>query len=180
MIKVACLGWGSLCWQPGELPIQGEWKTDGPELPIEFARQSKGGRLTLVVVPGVSNVRTLWARMDLPSVSAAIDALASREGCNRSRIGFCSLQDISYARIGWPIHDWMEKQNLEAVVWTMLPPKFHRKNGVVPSVEEAVEYLRMRRGQELLDAREYVERAPAQIRTPYRTRFEKELGWLPA
>jgi hypothetical protein len=51
MMKIAVLGWGSLIWQPRELRISLPiWKTDGPELPVEFARVSMDGRLTLVPV----------------------------------------------------------------------------------------------------------------------------------
>jgi len=35
-LKFALLAWGSLVWNPGELKITGDWKKDGPCLPIEF------------------------------------------------------------------------------------------------------------------------------------------------
>ena len=42
--------------------MRGEWGLDGPELPIEFARQSKGGEITPVITEGAPIVRTLWTR----------------------------------------------------------------------------------------------------------------------
>ena len=46
-MKIAVLGWGSLIWDPKELDANNEWNNDGPFLPIEFARISNNGRLTL-------------------------------------------------------------------------------------------------------------------------------------
>ncbi len=61
-MKIAYLGWGSLIWDPGMLPISGDWKPGGPVLPIEFSRISDNGRLTLVIddVNGVP-IETLYA-----------------------------------------------------------------------------------------------------------------------
>jgi hypothetical protein len=77
---IACLGWGSLVWDPRELPIHGRWFEDGPLLPIEFARQSQDGRLTLVLVPGYeAKVRSLWTLFSVGTVDDAREALRRRE-----------------------------------------------------------------------------------------------------
>jgi hypothetical protein len=51
-MTIGCLGWGSLIRDQGKLPVRGTWQGDGPELPVEFARQSTNGRVTLVVTEG--------------------------------------------------------------------------------------------------------------------------------
>ena len=48
-MKIAILGWGSLIWNQNGLPVKGQWKKNGPVLPIEFSRVSRDGRLTLVI-----------------------------------------------------------------------------------------------------------------------------------
>ena len=56
-MEIAVLGWGSLIWCPRELILAGEWKPDGPFLPVEFARVSQDKRLTLVLYPGTEPVQ---------------------------------------------------------------------------------------------------------------------------
>ena len=33
-VKIACLGYGALVWNPGVLRCVGGWHADGPELPL--------------------------------------------------------------------------------------------------------------------------------------------------
>ena len=41
-----------------------------------------------------------------------------------------------------------------------------------------LEYLKKLEGNELIEAKRYIEFAPRQINTLYRQRIEAELGWL--
>jgi len=70
-MKIAYIGWGSLIWKQGSLKLRGIWQSDGPYLPVEFARVSQDGRLTLVLCRGVSSVQTLWAYAEEENLNAA-------------------------------------------------------------------------------------------------------------
>ena len=58
---IVCIGWGSLIWDTRSLDVDVHWRADGPMLPIEFARESSDGRITLVIVQGFASVLTLWS-----------------------------------------------------------------------------------------------------------------------
>lgn len=58
-MAVVCLGWGSLIWDPRDLPLVSGWFDDGPLLRVEFTRQSANGRMTLVIEPGAPEVVSL-------------------------------------------------------------------------------------------------------------------------
>ena len=49
----------------------------------------------------------------------------------------------------------------------------------MPTEQEVIAYLRSLTGKKLDDAREYICRAPSQIRTPYRAAIETTLSWTP-
>jgi hypothetical protein len=73
---------------------------------------------------------------------------------------------------------WAEANGLDAVVWTALPPKFAGVDRKAPeSAQAAVDYLKGLDADTSAKAREYVEEAPAQIRTSFRAFFEEQLGW---
>jgi len=99
-MKIACLGWGSLIWRPENLLIRREWFADGVILPIEFARQSKDGRLTLVITEGAKPVRALWALTATDDLATAKNSLLIREGIPEKKLGqfdcFCNCKRRNY------------------------------------------------------------------------------------
>jgi len=179
MGNIACLGSGSLVWDPRTLPIQRHWFQDGPLIPVEFVRQSSDGRLTLVIEPNAKPVRTLWTVMDDVNLDAAIEALRSREGIPKSaknKIGHWSIGEESPSDIP-DLPEWVRSRGIESVIWTALGPKFNKKDDEVPTADQAVQYFRSLSGSVRDEAEKYVRNAPPQIDTDYRRRFEAELGW---
>lgn len=80
-MRIAVLGWGSLVWCPSELDISTGWR-EGPALPIEFARESKGSRVTLVLVPEYPcKSRVFWlCRHMAISMMRALISTKGKEG----------------------------------------------------------------------------------------------------
>lgn len=178
-MRIACLGWGSLIWDPRGLPIRRQWFEDGPFAPVEFLRQSSDGRITLVIDPVAVPVRVLWAHMIPTDLSDARRALGDRE---RIRDG-ASSADVGSWRQGEDapatmpnLRGWAKSHDVDAVVWTALGPKF---DGVEasPSAEKVIEYLRGLTGTKREHAERYVRCTPPQIDTEYRHRIEAALGW---
>lgn len=177
-MKIACLGWGSLIWRPEELEIKREWFKDGPLIPIEFARQSKDGRITLVIDPAAKPVRSLWALMRTDNIEAAIKSLKTREGTTTSNIHFVTSNEETEDAIKSIIKKWLLVQDLDAAIWTGLSYKFNDGN-VRPTKEQVIDYLMHVEYEVLRIAEEYVRNTPKQIDTEYRREMEKELAWTP-
>jgi hypothetical protein len=177
--RIACLGWGSLIWDPRALPIQREWFKDGPLAPVEFSRQSSDGRITLVIDPRAEPTRLLWARMNPVGLPVAREALGERESIPRGhrllRIGTWQAGDTAPVDIP-DLPKWAEAHGLDAAVWTALGPRFRREERP-PSIDEVIEYLRELGGPVREHARRYIQRTPRQIDTAYRRGIEAVLGW---
>lgn len=182
-LTIGCLGWGSLIWCQKTLPVVGTWRTDGPDLPLEFARESRDGRITLVICNGVPAVTTLWAALDVPTVNAARQALAVREGVTprnmKYSIGWWDLSGASEHQEAEAIGQWALQRDLSGVVWTALKPRTGQDNRV-PESDEVIKHLSALQGLERDAAEEYVRLAPRQIVTPYRADIENVLGWTPS
>jgi hypothetical protein len=178
-IEIACLAWGSLVWDPRTLKANFPWKDDGPVLPVEYVRQSRAKHLTLVLTDKGAPVATLWTTLRVESLPDAVESLRFREGerLDEKHIGRWPSER------GYPfsaaISTWAVEKNLDAVVWTALPPKFANVDSRIPTAKEALKCLSDLQGEALATAETYVRRTPHAIRTPFRALFETELGWFP-
>ena len=184
-MKIAFLGWGSLIWDPRELKVKGWWKKDGPFLPIEYARISKDGRLTLVIHPKVKRVRTLWTYSSYNNIHKAIRNLRMREGIKLkhiSRIGHVSIYNdninnhAAYCVAGL-VKKWAIRKGIGTVIWTDLQENFMSKLDVDFSENAAIDYLRGLTKDEKERARQYIQETPWQIVTHLRTRIKRGVGW---
>lgn len=178
-MTIACLGWGSLIWDPRGLPVRGGWFHDGPFGRVEFARQSKDGRVTLVLHEEAELVRLLWARMDATDLELAREALRDREGITAKDwtglIGSWQPGNSEPTLIaGLPA--WASAHGVDAVIWTSLRPKLGREERA-PNEDEVLEYLSGLRGPKRDNAERYIRCTPSQVDTNYRRRFEADLGW---
>jgi len=181
-MRVACLGWGSLIWRPGSLPLAATsraWNVDGPELPIEYARQSQNFALTLVLSPDSKVVPALWAELAVGSAAEARAKLARRESRHGAPENICGLWER-----GKPVEPglgvesiaaWAEKRELDAVVWTKLSPLFSGEKRV-PSSAEVLDYLAWLKSEQQAVAFEYVRKTPRQVATGYRPAIEARFG----
>jgi len=182
---IACLGWGSLVWDPRDLPVRGRWHSDGPLLPLEFARESgakpkgeRGDRITLVICADAPRVRSYWALIDVPDLDAARQRLAKREGMTGQKaVGFWDrASNEGSGQEASTIATWAAAHDLSGAVWTDLPCKFDG-DAAKPSIEQVLAFLNGLDEDKKAVAEAYVRQAPAQIDTPYRRLLAERLGW---
>lgn len=60
-MRIACLGWGSLVWNPGDLPLSGEWEKDGRHCQLSLRVNWVANRIMLVIADVPEAVTSLWA-----------------------------------------------------------------------------------------------------------------------
>jgi hypothetical protein len=178
MGEIAFLGWGSLCWDIRDLPVDGEWLSAGPTLPLEFARISRDGRLTLVIDEAGTPCQTRFIWSSISTLRGSIEALRQREGTATRWIGYrarmgggSSIDEYSeQVNVDDVIARWTNDHPLgaTAAVWTALRSNFHEKRGVALDAAKAVDYLRSLNPQSLDRALQYFARAPSEVQTPVR------------
>ena len=182
-MSIVCLGWGSLVWDPRCLPIEGDWHSNGPNLPIEFARESMDGRITLVLTEGVTPVKSCWVKLAVTSLDEGKARLAQREGICESNIkysiGFWDKGGKAHGRCKGIIGDWACSAEVDTVVWTNLRCGFKGLRDRLPTADEVVCHLRDLDEGARRKAEDYVRCTPRQVRTKYRAQIEAALGWVP-
>lgn len=173
-MKIICLGWGSLIWDSRDLgKEESDWQTDGPSLPIEFTRISNNGRVTLIIDEEADLVPVLWCHLDQNDLGEAITLLSQREGTLEKKISRIEVSQLPSGRTEKSIVTWLKSKGFDAAIWTGLSYKTVTR----PSVEDIVRHLKSLDDVSQQRAREYVERAPAQIDTPYRRHIKDVFGW---
>ena len=172
---IACLGWGSLVWDSQDLPVNRSWCEDGPMLPLEFARESADGRLTLVIVDQAPPVQTLWSPIDAINMGEAVSLLRAREKAGwLGSIGRWPETTRAH-RYSERIGAWAAAKGLNGVIWTDLKAGLRSTRGVVPSLGDLLACIDGMDQPVARAAEEYVRRAPAQIATPYRAALRQRL-----
>ena len=175
-MKIVCLGWGSLVWKSGDLPVASKWHTDGPALPIEFTRVSDGGELATAICLNADPVPVLWATLATHSLSEARQALREREGIPAKRVDGVGSLHISPQTTGL-LADWARARGIDALIWTALPARVDSIEGKIPTTEAAIAYLRELTGEVSEHAKSYIQQVPDQIDTAYRREIKAALGW---
>ncbi len=186
-MEIAVLGWGSLIWCPGGLRIKTKWRSDGPKLPIEFARISQDGRLTLVILPGAEDQQLYWSLSEFDDLDAARQNLKMREGSTSQDIHWLTAEGQTTADIPAPVLEsvrgWLAaRKQVQAAIWTGLSTNWPKKRGQDFTSEDAVRYLKeLQSGRDLAAttfnrAQEYVNNAPSLIQTKARRAMQQE-GW---
>lgn len=189
--SIVVLAWGSLVWDPDDLPIvmedpehpEAAWHAGGPELPIEFSRVAVDCRLIPVIDPdnGVP-VPTMYARSRRNDLDAAIVDLMHREGSsNPKRIGFVDVKEnrhrcLLYPKMAAPVKEWAKAAGVDCAIWAELPSNFKAHSGRDFTLDNALRYLKELPKAMVEQAKQYVDLAPASIDTPLRQKLRAE-GW---
>ncbi|MBI5559837.1 MAG: hypothetical protein HY883_01000 [Deltaproteobacteria bacterium] len=175
-MKIAIIGWGSLIWDPRELPREGTWQDDGPELKIEFSRISKDARLTLVLdVANGTPVKTKYVMSPRTSLDDAIEDLREREGKVGKCIGWVDIvKNTSSANCTHKqVAEWCRDKGFDAAIWTDLPPNFEKETKKPFSVDNAIIYLKSLPKNVRKEALKYIRNAPECVKTSLREEVNK-------
>src|ERR1700688_3477161 len=97
----------------------------------------------------LSAMRFTSRRSDHSPASLRLDVAV---GGSPSRLICLLMHESPVAEPDATISAWAAGKNLEAAVWTNLPPKFDGIDGRVPTENEVVAYLRMLEGKERVAA----------------------------
>ena len=183
-MKIACLCWGSLFWNPKELKIQKDsdgnniWYEDGPFLPIEFTRISGDDNVTLIIDDKAKPIQVMWALFETNDIDTAREMLRKRERTIIDNIHFAIAEEKVDDKIKSTIIQWIKTKEIDMAIWTGLSYSSKTENKR-PTAEEIIRHLKNLPEEGKIVAEKYIRKAPKQIQTEYRKRIEEELGWTP-
>jgi len=176
-MKIAVICWGSLFWDKGSLKTLGDWKNDGPELPLEFCRISSHGkskeRVTLVLNESSPLCVTYWDMLLATDLKTARNNLRDREGVVTDDIHTFTRNQNPLSAIAKQIETWLvDHPEVDAVVWTGLESNWAQIRKKKFSSEDLVQYLDSKKDS-IAKIKEYFEKAPPQVQTAGREVFSK-------
>ena len=160
-------------------------------IPIEFARISDDGRLTIVVHSGSRRIATYSVEADHEAVGTARENLRLREGPVRcetlARDEWIASVDTSGERRGMigpvdvdAVREWLRAKGYGSAIWTAIPPRLsHPRHGSIRvlTVEAVVDYLRSLAPELQMKTRDYFRSVPSDIQTQLRRGIERSMGW---
>ena len=183
---IVYLAWGSLYWNPEDLPIK-NWKTTNIKFPLEFSRVSDQGkgRLTLVIDEKNGTNNKIWySETNLKNINLAINALKKREKTLKSNIAYINLKSKKERVINTPkyivtmIKEWANKNNIDTVIWTDLTSNWENIMGTKYSPQSAYKYFIESNLNVRLEILKYIYKAKnlGGINTKFSTYFFKQLN----
>ena len=183
---IVYLAWGSLYWNPEDLPIK-KWIPASLELPLEFSRISdKGkGRLTLVIDEKNGTYNKIWySETDIKDVNIAINSLKKRENTIKSNIAYTNLKTNRKRTINTPKHivnlieNWATNNNIDTVIWTDLKSNWKDIMNTDYSPKGAYQYFTNSELTVRLEILKYIYKSKnlGGITTDFSTYFFKQLN----
>jgi hypothetical protein len=176
-VKIAVISWGSTYWDKGSLKTLGNWKDDGPELPLEFCRISSQGRskerVTLALNEGSAMCVTYWDVIASSDLKTARNNLRDREGAVTDDIETFTRGQNPLSASAVQIDKWLaDHSEIDAVVWTGLDSNWSKYRGVKFSAEDLIQYLDSKKSS-IAKTKESFDKAPEHIQTLGREVFKK-------
>ncbi|MET3020781.1 hypothetical protein [Flavobacterium hydatis] len=177
-MKIAIIAWGSLIWNPETLKYDKEfgWSGSGPFLPVEFARISKNGRLTLVITENGTLVQTFYAISNYADLNSAVGNLKYREGTTSKNIGYFNKRSNTFYPTDFQyvenISQWVANLDVDAVIWTNLPENWQ------DVTDDRIRYLNKLTDEKKDSAKTYIAKTPKQIATRLKLEIVEKLQWL--
>ena len=174
-MKIGILAWGSLIKNNGVLSIKNDnWFSDGPMLPIEFARISTDNRITLVIFPPFEEVTTYYNISSFNELELAKENLAKREGTTLSNIGSINFKTGEVfskkipAELKKTFSIWNFNRDFDALIWTDLDENFKTKMKRPFSLEASIVHLKSLSTEEFERAKNYILSTPENTKTRHR------------
>jgi len=149
-MKIGYLAWGSLLWDYTQLNLKSGWIESSLQLPLNFSRISdKGkGRLTLVIDNNSGELNSIFiSSTKINNLNKAINTLKLREKTKKNNIGYINTKDNS-SRTNLLSTEQLQSifqlainNNLDAIIWTDIPPNFQEITGKKINTINALKYI---------------------------------------